>query len=102
MILFTSLEIYISFLSSSPKEVLLYIKMGVPGERCYYPPEELIWDASHDSCPRSLRAAVAALYGLSPDSLLLAKHQPEKWSWEEISNWVKTGSAIEPDFGVEE
>ncbi|XP_029688638.1 ubiquitin carboxyl-terminal hydrolase 40 isoform X2 [Takifugu rubripes] len=70
-----------------PKEVLLYIKMGVPGERCYYPPEELIWDASHDSCPRSLRAAVAALYGLSPDSLLLAKQQLEKWSWEEISNW---------------
>lgn len=76
--------------------------MGVPGERCYYPPEELIWDASHDSCPRSLRAAVAALYGLSPDSLILAKQQPEKWSWEEISNWVKTGSTTEPDFGVEE
>lgn len=86
---FRGVKCYISFLSSSPKEVLLYIKMGVPGERCYYPPEELVWDASHDSSSLSLRTAVAALYGLSPDSLLLAKQQLEKWSWEEISNWVK-------------
>lgn len=78
------------FLFSSPKEVLLYIKMGVPGEKCFYPPEELVWDASHDSSPRSLRTCVAAHYGLSPDSLLLAKRQPEKLSWDEISNWVKT------------
>uniref|UniRef100_A0A3B4YKH0 Ubiquitin specific peptidase 40 n=1 Tax=Seriola lalandi dorsalis TaxID=1841481 RepID=A0A3B4YKH0_SERLL len=70
-----------------PKEVLLNVKMGVPGERCYYPPEELIWDASRDSSPRSLRTCLAAHYGLSPDSLLLAKHQPDKHTWEEISNW---------------
>lgn len=79
-----------SLLFFSPKEVLLYIKMGVPGERCFYPPEELVWDASHDSSPRSLRTCVAAHYGLSPDLLLLAKQQPEKLSWDEISNWVKT------------
>lgn len=72
-----------------PKEVLLNIKMGVPGERCYYPPEELVWDASHDSSPRSLRTCLAAHYGLSPDSLLLAKHQPDKHVWEEISNWTQ-------------
>ncbi|KAG8013265.1 Ubiquitin carboxyl-terminal hydrolase 40 [Nibea albiflora] len=53
-----------------PKEVLLNVKMGIPGERCYYPAEELVWDASHDSSPRSLRTCLAALYGLSPDSLL--------------------------------
>ncbi|XP_028995909.1 ubiquitin carboxyl-terminal hydrolase 40 isoform X2 [Betta splendens] len=70
-----------------PKEVLLHVKMGVPGERSYYPPEELVWDASRDSSPRSLRTYVAAHYGLSPDSLLLAKHQPDKHIWEEISNW---------------
>ncbi|KAG7224082.1 hypothetical protein INR49_019817 [Caranx melampygus] len=70
-----------------PKEVLLNVKMGVPGERCYYPPEELVWDASRDSSPRSLRTCLAAHYGLSPDSLLLAKHQPDKHTWEEISNW---------------
>ncbi|XP_054652144.1 ubiquitin carboxyl-terminal hydrolase 40 [Dunckerocampus dactyliophorus] len=72
----------------SPKEILLNVKMGIPGERCYYPPEELIWDASRDSSPRSLRTCVAACYGLSPDSLLLAKHHPDKHTWEEIiSSW---------------
>ncbi|XP_068607993.1 ubiquitin carboxyl-terminal hydrolase 40 [Brachionichthys hirsutus] len=71
----------------SPKEMLLHVKMGVPGERRYYPAEELIWDASHDSAPHSLRSCLAAHYGLSPDSLLLAKHQPAKHTWEEISNW---------------
>nr|XP_057946273.1 ubiquitin carboxyl-terminal hydrolase 40 isoform X2 [Doryrhamphus excisus] len=71
-----------------PKEILLNVKMGIPGERCYYPPEELIWDASRDSSPRSLRTCVAARYGLSPDSLLLAKHHPDKHTWEEIiSSW---------------
>lgn len=67
------------------------IKMGVPGERCYYPAEELVWDASRDSSPRSLRTCLAAHYGLSPDSLLLAKYHPDKHTWEELSNWVRGG-----------
>ncbi|XP_065822433.1 ubiquitin carboxyl-terminal hydrolase 40 isoform X2 [Labrus bergylta] len=70
-----------------PKELLLNIKMGVPGERCYYPREELVWDASRDSSPHCLRTCLAAHYGLSPDSLLLAKYQQDKHTWEEISNW---------------
>ncbi|XP_013865209.1 ubiquitin carboxyl-terminal hydrolase 40, partial [Austrofundulus limnaeus] len=72
-----------------PKQVVLNVKMGVPGERCFYPVEELVWDASHDSSPRSLRTCLAAHYGLSPDSLLLAKHHPERHTWEEISNWTQ-------------
>lgn len=76
-------------LFQSPKEVLLNLKMGIPGEKCYYPPEELVWDASRDSSPCSLRTCLAAHYGLSPDSLLLAKHQPDKHTWDEISNWVR-------------
>uniref|UniRef100_A0A3Q4IF21 Ubiquitin specific peptidase 40 n=1 Tax=Neolamprologus brichardi TaxID=32507 RepID=A0A3Q4IF21_NEOBR len=72
-----------------PKDVLLYVKMGIPGERSYYPSEELVWNATHDSSPRSLRTCLAARYGLSPDSLLLAKHQPDKYIWEEISNWTQ-------------
>ncbi|XP_072220831.1 ubiquitin carboxyl-terminal hydrolase 40 isoform X2 [Leuresthes tenuis] len=72
-----------------PKQVLLNVKMGIPGERCYYPSEELIWDASHDSSPRSLRTCLAAHFGLSPDSVLLAKHQPDKHVWEEISSWTQ-------------
>ncbi|XP_054470070.1 ubiquitin carboxyl-terminal hydrolase 40 isoform X2 [Anoplopoma fimbria] len=70
-----------------PKDVMLNVKMGVPGERGFYPPEELVWDATRDSSPRSLRTCLAAHYGLSPDSLLMAKHQPDKHTWEEISNW---------------
>ncbi|XP_032355468.1 ubiquitin carboxyl-terminal hydrolase 40 isoform X1 [Etheostoma spectabile] len=70
-----------------PKDVMLNVKMGVPGERSYYPPEELVWDATRDSSPRSLRTCLAAHYGLSPDSLLLAKHQQDKHTWEEISSW---------------
>ena len=63
--------------------------MGVPGERGYYPPEELVWDASRDSAPRCLRSALAAHSGLSPDSLLLAKHQADKHTWDTISSWVR-------------
>uniref|UniRef100_A0A674F0N2 Ubiquitin specific peptidase 40 n=1 Tax=Salmo trutta TaxID=8032 RepID=A0A674F0N2_SALTR len=73
--------------SPSPKEVLLRVQMGVPGERGYYPPEDLVWDASRDPSPRSLRSALASTYGLSPDSLLLAKHQPHTHTWETFSNW---------------
>uniref|UniRef100_A0A8C7GDK4 Ubiquitin specific peptidase 40 n=1 Tax=Oncorhynchus kisutch TaxID=8019 RepID=A0A8C7GDK4_ONCKI len=70
-----------------PKEVLLRVQMGVPGERGYYPPEDLVWDASRDPSPRSLRSALASTYGLSPDSLLLAMHQPHTHTWETFSNW---------------
>ncbi|KAK6325313.1 hypothetical protein J4Q44_G00046550 [Coregonus suidteri] len=70
-----------------PKEVLLRVQMGVPGERSYYPPEDLVWDASRDPSPRSLRSALASTYGVSPDSLLLAKHQPHTHTWETFSNW---------------
>nr|XP_046175461.1 ubiquitin carboxyl-terminal hydrolase 40-like [Oncorhynchus gorbuscha] len=70
-----------------PKEVLLRVQMGVPGERGYYPPEDLVWDASRDPSPRSLRSALASTYGLSPDSLLLAKRQPHTHTWETFSNW---------------
>lgn len=70
-----------------PKEMVLNVKMGIPGENQYYPSEELVWDGARDSSPRSLRTCLAAHYGLSPDSLLLAKFQPEKHTWEEISSW---------------
>uniref|UniRef100_I3IYH6 Ubiquitin carboxyl-terminal hydrolase n=1 Tax=Oreochromis niloticus TaxID=8128 RepID=I3IYH6_ORENI len=86
---FKYLSFFNCFLFTRPKEVLLYVKMGIPGERSYYPSEELVWNATHDSSPRSLRTCLAARYGLSPDSLLLAKHQPDKHIWEEISNWTQ-------------
>ncbi|KAG7267264.1 hypothetical protein CRUP_014993, partial [Coryphaenoides rupestris] len=69
------------------KEVLLRVRMGVPGEGRYHPAEELVWNAAQDSSPGSLRSALAARYGLCPDALLLAKHQPDKHAWEAISSW---------------
>ncbi|KAF3845029.1 hypothetical protein F7725_008192 [Dissostichus mawsoni] len=92
-----------------PKDVMLNVKMGVPGERCFYPTEEL---------PETRLLALCAPVWLPlrplPDSLLLAKHQPDKHTWEEMSTWyvlsepagfqkekeekgrVTTGSAISP------
>lgn len=70
-----------------PKEVLLKVKIGVPGETRYYPSEEILWDASKEPSPRTLRTCLASHFGLSPDSLLLAKFQPERHAWEEISSW---------------
>ncbi|XP_037550519.1 ubiquitin carboxyl-terminal hydrolase 40 [Nematolebias whitei] len=72
-----------------PKQILLNVKMGVPGEKHFYPSEDLVWDASQDSSPRSLYTCLAAHYGLSPDALLLAKHQPEKHTWQQMSNWTQ-------------
>ncbi|KAJ8003711.1 hypothetical protein DPEC_G00151150 [Dallia pectoralis] len=70
-----------------PKEVFLHVQMGVPGQRDYYPPQDLVWDASRDPSPKSLRSALSLAYGISPDSMLLAKHQPLTHTWETISNW---------------
>ncbi|KAJ8253298.1 hypothetical protein GJAV_G00211330 [Gymnothorax javanicus] len=72
-----------------PKELLLRVQMGVPGEQQYFPPEEMVWDTSRDSSPRGLYVALGTQFGLSPDCLHIAKHFPEKHSWMPISNWIQ-------------
>ncbi|XP_061699369.1 ubiquitin carboxyl-terminal hydrolase 40 isoform X2 [Syngnathoides biaculeatus] len=67
-----------------PKEIALSVRMGVPGKRRYWPPQELIWDASRDSTAAGLRGAVAQFYGLAAGSVVLAKYQPHKQVWEEL------------------
>lgn len=74
------------------KEVLLRVQMAVPDEGRYYPAEELVWKATRDSSPACLRSSLAAHYGLSPDSLLLAKHQADKHAWDAISSWSQQTS----------
>uniref|UniRef100_A0A672SUM4 USP domain-containing protein n=1 Tax=Sinocyclocheilus grahami TaxID=75366 RepID=A0A672SUM4_SINGR len=71
------------------KDLLLRVQMGVPGEKAYYPFEEFLWDTGRDSTSRGLYAALASQYGLTPDSLLLAKHLPDKHTWMPISNWTQ-------------
>ncbi|XP_077587868.1 ubiquitin carboxyl-terminal hydrolase 40 [Stigmatopora nigra] len=72
-----------------PKEILLNVKVGVPGKRFYQPAQEIIWDMSRDSSPARLYALVAEHFGLSVDSVRLAKHQPHKHTWDEISTWSR-------------
>uniref|UniRef100_A0A671T6Y0 Ubiquitin carboxyl-terminal hydrolase 40-like n=1 Tax=Sinocyclocheilus anshuiensis TaxID=1608454 RepID=A0A671T6Y0_9TELE len=71
------------------KDLLLRVQMGVPGEKAYYPSEEFLWDTGRDSTSRGLYAALASQYGLTPDSLLLAKHLPDKHTWMPISSWTQ-------------
>ncbi|KAA0713389.1 Ubiquitin carboxyl-terminal hydrolase 40 [Triplophysa tibetana] len=72
-----------------PKDLLLKVQMGVPGEKAYYPAEEFLWDAGRDGTARGLYAALATQYGLTPDNLLLAKHLPDKHTWMPVSNWTQ-------------
>ncbi|XP_067315155.1 ubiquitin carboxyl-terminal hydrolase 40 [Pseudorasbora parva] len=71
------------------KDLLLMVQMGVPGEKAYYPSEEFLWDAGKDGTPKGLYSALASMYGLTPDNLLLAKHLPDKHTWMPISNWTQ-------------
>ncbi|XP_035388075.1 ubiquitin carboxyl-terminal hydrolase 40 [Electrophorus electricus] len=71
------------------KEVLLRLKMGVPGERAYYSAQEFVWDAGRDPSPKGLYNSLASLYSTSPDNLLLAKHLPDKHTWMAIHNWTQ-------------
>ncbi|XP_012696474.2 ubiquitin carboxyl-terminal hydrolase 40 [Clupea harengus] len=72
-----------------PRDLLLCVQMGVPGERQYFPWEEFVWETGNESSPRALRVALSSRYGLSPDSLLLAKRLPEKHTWMPVSNWTQ-------------
>ncbi|XP_041119519.1 ubiquitin carboxyl-terminal hydrolase 40 isoform X2 [Polyodon spathula] len=69
------------------QELLLYLQVGVPGERLYYPAEELVWDTSRDSSSQALRQAIASHYSLPPDKTLIAKYCPDKSHWMPISSW---------------
>ncbi|KAL6455804.1 hypothetical protein MHYP_G00356550 [Metynnis hypsauchen] len=71
------------------KDVLLRVRMGVPGERAYYPSQEFVWDAGRDPCAKGLYHSLSSLYGISPENLLLAKHLPEKHTWMPIHNWTQ-------------
>nr|XP_023695916.1 ubiquitin carboxyl-terminal hydrolase 40 [Paramormyrops kingsleyae] len=72
-----------------PKELLLNVQIGIPGERSYYPSQEVVWDTGRDGSARGLRQAIAAHCSLCPDSLIIAKYCPEKYSWMVISSWTQ-------------
>ncbi|KAK1166302.1 ubiquitin carboxyl-terminal hydrolase 40 isoform X1, partial [Acipenser oxyrinchus oxyrinchus] len=70
------------------QELLLYLQVGVPGQRQYYPAEELVWDTSRGSSSRALCQAVTSHYSLPPDKTLIAMYCPDKSHWMPISSWV--------------
>ncbi|XP_074045945.1 LOW QUALITY PROTEIN: ubiquitin carboxyl-terminal hydrolase 40 [Macrotis lagotis] len=70
-----------------PKDMLLRIQMGIPGERAYYPTVDFVWDIVNECTASSLRQGVAAHYGLPVDSIEIAKYFPEKFEWILISSW---------------
>lgn len=71
------------------KDVLLRVRMGVPGEREYYPSMEFVWDAGRDPSAKGLYSSLSSLYGILPDNLLLAKYLPDKHTWMPIHNWTQ-------------
>ncbi|XP_058258629.1 ubiquitin carboxyl-terminal hydrolase 40 isoform X2 [Hemibagrus wyckioides] len=81
------------------KDILLRLQVGVAKdevgvseESAYFPTHEFVWEAGLDSSPRGLYHAVSAHCGISPENLLLAKHQPEQCSWITINYGIQSVS----------
>ncbi|KAG2459451.1 UBP40 hydrolase, partial [Polypterus senegalus] len=69
------------------KELLLKVQMSVPGEKQYYPAEDLIWDTTKECTALALRQRIASHFSLSLDQIDIAKYFPEKFEWMVISSW---------------
>uniref|UniRef100_W5MVH3 Ubiquitin specific peptidase 40 n=1 Tax=Lepisosteus oculatus TaxID=7918 RepID=W5MVH3_LEPOC len=67
--------------------IVLYVKMGVPAQRQYYPAEELVWDTAKECTARALRQAIASHYALPLDKVEVAKYFPDKYEWMVVSSW---------------
>ena len=75
----------------SPHELLLRVQMGIAGERDYYGSTDLVWDISRECTSWALRQRVASHYGLPVDKMEIAKYFPERFEWQPISSWVRSG-----------
>ncbi|XP_053140007.1 ubiquitin carboxyl-terminal hydrolase 40 isoform X2 [Hemicordylus capensis] len=72
-----------------PKDLLLRVQMGIPGERDYYHPVDLIWDISKECTASALRQRIAAYYSLPVEKIEIAKYFPDKFEWMPISSWTQ-------------
>ncbi|XP_051884676.1 ubiquitin carboxyl-terminal hydrolase 40 isoform X2 [Pristis pectinata] len=68
-------------------ELLLRLRMAVPGERTYYPVEEIVWDISKESTARSLRQRISQHYSLAPEHIEIAKQFTDQFEWMPITTW---------------
>ncbi|XP_072902671.1 ubiquitin carboxyl-terminal hydrolase 40 isoform X1 [Hemitrygon akajei] len=87
----SSAEIGIQLLQAeeqlAPTELLLQLRMGVPGERAYYPAEEIVWDVSKESTTRALRQRISQHYSLVPEHIEIAKQLTDQFEWMPITTW---------------
>jgi len=65
----------------SNNDILLEIKLHIPGTRAYLPSSELIWNTTNSTTPDSLRHAIASHLSLPADRLIMAKYYPSKYDW---------------------
>nr|XP_014429374.1 ubiquitin carboxyl-terminal hydrolase 40 isoform X1 [Pelodiscus sinensis] len=73
----------------SPSDLLLRVQMGIPGERDYYHPVDLVWDISKECTAWALRQRLAVHYALPVEKIRIAKYFPEKFEWMTISSWTQ-------------
>lgn len=62
--------------------------MGIPEERDYYHPVDLVWDISKECTACALRQRIASYYSLPEEQIEIAKYSPEKFEWIPICSWV--------------
>ncbi|XP_053219842.1 ubiquitin carboxyl-terminal hydrolase 40 isoform X2 [Podarcis raffonei] len=72
-----------------PKDLLLRVQMGIPGERDYYHPVDLVWDISKECTACALRQRIASYYSLPAEQIEIAKYSPEKFEWIPICSWTQ-------------
>ncbi|XP_048389929.1 ubiquitin carboxyl-terminal hydrolase 40 isoform X2 [Stegostoma tigrinum] len=70
-------------------ELLLRLKMAVPGERMYYPAEEFIWDISKDCTIRTLKQKIIQHYSLPLEQIEIAKYFPDQFEWMLMTSWTQ-------------
>ncbi|XP_043550416.1 ubiquitin carboxyl-terminal hydrolase 40-like [Chiloscyllium plagiosum] len=70
-------------------ELLLRLKMAVPGERMYYPAEEFVWDISKECTVRTLKQKIVQHYSLPPEQIEIAKYFPDQFEWMPMTSWTQ-------------
>ncbi|KAJ7344864.1 hypothetical protein JRQ81_000814 [Phrynocephalus forsythii] len=71
------------------KDILLRVLMGIPGERDYYHPVDLVWDISKECVASALRQRIASYYSLPVENIEIAKYSPGKFEWMPICSWTQ-------------
>ncbi|NXV81670.1 UBP40 hydrolase, partial [Atlantisia rogersi] len=70
-------------------DMLLRVRMGIPGERDYYSSVDLVWDISKECTTWALRQRVASHFCLPVDKIEMAKYFPDRFEWLPVSSWTQ-------------